>query len=70
MMPLDLAGVGEENVIRKIMGNQEIRKHIQELGFVPGERVVVVSAAGRNMIVKVKETRVAVSEETARRIMV
>ena len=70
MMPLNLAAVGEENVIRRVLGNQSAKKHIEDLGFVPGGTVVVVSAMGGNIIVKVKDARVAVSEEMARRIMV
>ena len=70
MMPLNLAAVGEENVILIVLGNQSAKKHIEDLGFVPGGTVVVVSAMGGNIIVKVKDARVAVSEEMARRIMV
>lgn len=70
MMPLSLAEVGEEKVIRKIGGNREIKKHLENLGFVVGGRVEVVTSLGGNVIVNVKETRVAISEEMARRIMV
>ena len=70
MMPLMLAGIGEENTIKKIGGSPEIKKHLEDLGFVVGGSVTVVNALGGNLIVNVKESRVAISEEMARRIMV
>lgn len=70
MMPLMLAGIGEENMIKKIGGSPEIKKHLEDLGFVVGGSVTVVNALGGNVIVNVKESRVAISEEMARRIMV
>ena len=70
MMPLMLAGIGEENTIKKIGGSPEIKKHLEDLGFVVGGSVTVVNALGGNVIVKVKESRVAISEEMARRRMV
>lgn len=70
MMPLMLAGIGEENTIKKIGGIPEIKKHLEDLGFVVGGSVTVVNALGGNVIVNVKESRVAISEEMARRIMV
>ena len=70
MMPLMLAGIGEENTIKKIGGSPELRKHLENLGFVVGGNVTVVAALGGNVIVNVKESRVAISEEMARRIMV
>ena len=70
MMPLMLAGIGEENTINKIGGSPEIKKHLEDLGFVVGGSVTVVNALGGNVIVNVKESRVAISEEMARRIMV
>ena len=70
MMPLMLAGIGEENTIKKIGGSPEIKKHLEDLGFVVGGSVTIVNALGRNVIVNVKESRVAISEEMARRIMV
>ncbi len=70
MMPLNLAEPGEEIMIRRIGGSPEIKKHLEDLGFVAGGTVMVVSALNGNIIVKVKEARVAVSEEMARRIMV
>ena len=70
MMPLALADIGEENIVRKIGGSPEIRQHLENLGFVVGGSVTVITALGGNVIVNVKETRVAISEEMARKIMV
>ena len=70
MMPLTLANVGEESIVRKVSGNPEVRKHLEDLGFVAGGAVTVVSSQGGNIIVKVKESRVAISEEMARKIMI
>ena len=70
MMPLTLANVGEENIIRKVGGSQELRKHLEDMGFVPGGRVTVISAIAGNLIVCVKESRVAISREMACKIMV
>ncbi len=70
MMPLMLTGIGEENTIKKIGGSPEIKKHLEDLGFVVGGSVTIVNALGGNVIVNVKESRVAISEEMARRIMV
>ena len=70
MMPLTLANAGEENMIRKVGGNGEVKKHLEDLGFVAGGTVSIVSSLGGNVIVKVKEARVAISEEMARKIMV
>ena len=70
MMPLMLAGIGEENTIKKIGGSPEIKKHLEDLGFVVGGSVTIVNALGGNVIVNVKESRVAISDEMARRIMV
>ena len=69
MMPLTLAA-GEENIIRKVGGNPEVKKHLEDLGFVAGDTVTVVSSLAGNVIVKVKESRVAISEEMARKIMI
>ena len=69
-MPLTLANVGEENLIHKVGGNPEVKKHLEDLGFVVGGNVTVISAIGGNLIVNVKESRVAVSREMAGKIMV
>ncbi len=70
MMPLTFANIGEENVIRRIGGNPETKKHFEDLGFVAGGTVTVVASMGGNVIVKVKESRVAISEEMAGKIMI
>ena len=69
-MPLTLANPGEETTIRKIGGKPAIKKHLEHLGFVPGGRVMVISAIGGNVIVNVKQSRVAISQEMAQKIMV
>lgn len=70
MMPLVLASVGEENIIKKIGGTPEVKKHLENLGFVVGGSVTIVNTLGGNLIVNVKEARVAISEEMARKIMI
>ncbi len=70
MMPLALANIGEENTIKKIGGSPEVKKHLENLGFVVGGSVTVITALGRNVIVNVKDARVAISEEMARKIMI
>ena len=70
MMPLALAAVGEENTVKRIGGNQEVKQHLENLGFVVGGNVTVITSLGGNVIVNVKESRVAISEEMARKIMI
>ena len=70
MMPLILAAVGEENVIKKVGGKPEARTHLADLGFVPGVRVTIISTMGGNLIVNVKESRIAINREMAGKIMV
>lgn len=70
MMPLTLANVGEDNTVKKIGGSPEIKKHLENLGFVAGSQVMVVSELAGNIIVKVKEARVAISREMAQKIMI
>ena len=70
MLPLSLAQQGEENTIKRVGGNQETKKHLEDLGFVVGGEVTVINSLGGNVIVNVKDTRVAISEEMARKIMV
>lgn len=69
-MPLTLAGAGEENIIKKVGGKPEIKKHLEDLGFVAGGSVTVISAIGGNLIVNVKNARVAISREMAGKIMI
>ena len=70
MMPLTLANMGEENLIHRVGGSPEVKKHLEDLGFVAGGTVTVVAALGGHVIVKVKEARIAISEEMARKIMI
>lgn len=70
MMPLALANIGEEYMIRRVSGNPEVKKHLEDLGFTAGGSITVVSALGGNIIVRVKESRVAISGEMARKIMI
>ena len=69
-MPLTFAQVGEVNIIRRIGGNPEVRRHLANLGFVVGGRVTVVTEIAGNIIVRVKEARVAISREMAQKILV
>lgn len=70
MMPITLANIGEDMMIKKIGGNPETRRFLENLGFVVGGDVKIVSEIGGNVIVNVKESRVAVSKEMAQKIMV
>ena len=70
MMPLNFASVGEENIIKKVGGNPETKKHLENLGFVPGGNVKIINTIGGNVIVNIKESRVAISREMAQKIMV
>ncbi len=70
MMPLSMAKQGESNYIVKITGKDEVRQHLAELGFVVGERVTVVSAIAGNMILQVKDCRIALGCEMANRILI
>lgn len=70
MMPLTLVDRGEARVIRRIGGRPEIRKHLEDLGFVTGGTVTVISTLNGNVIVSVKESRIAISREMAQKIMV
>ena len=69
-MPLTMAVAGERNTIRKVGGKPEVRKHLENLGFIPGTEVTVVSAIGGNLIVRIKESRVAISREMAGKILI
>lgn len=70
MMPLCFAEIGAPNTIKRIGGTPEVKKHLENLGFVVGGNVTIVNALGGNVIVNVKEARVAISEEMARKIMI
>ncbi|MDD6258174.1 MAG: FeoA domain-containing protein [Erysipelotrichaceae bacterium] len=70
MMPLTLADPGKENTIVKIGGSAEVKQHLADLGFVVGGKVTVVTEANGNLIVNVKESRVAIGKNMAMKIMV
>ena len=70
MMPLILAEAGEEAVIRRVGGSPEMKKHLEDMGFTVGGAVTVMNTIGGNLIVKIKESRVAISREMASKIMI
>ena len=70
MMHLTMAEIGRELEIRRIGGKEETRRFLESLGFVMGGFVNVVSMTGGDLIVKVKDSRVAISREMANKIMV
>ena len=70
MMPLVLTDPGEEAIIKRVGGSPEMKKHLEDLGFTAGSAVTVMNTIGGNLIVKVKESRVAISREMASKIMV
>ena len=70
MLPLIVAAIGEENIIKKVGGSAEMKKHLEDLGFVVGGTVTVVNSMGGNLIVNIKDSRVAISREMAQKIMV
>ena len=70
MMPLGMANVGDVSIIKQINGRDDVRQHLAELGFVPGAEVSVVSELGGNLILSVKESRIALDKTMAMRIMV
>lgn len=69
-MPLTIAAAGEYHIIRKVGGDNETRKFLENLGFVAGSAVTVISEISGNIIVNIKDSRVAVSREMAQRIIV
>ena len=69
-MPLTMVKTGEENTIKKVGGKEETRKFLEKLGFVTGAAVTVVSEIGGNMIVNIKDSRVAINKEMASKILV
>ena len=70
MMPLMLADVGEENIIKRVGGSQEMKKHLEDMGFVTGAIVSVVSTVNGNLIVNIKDTKVALDKQLAMKIMI
>ena len=70
MMPLGMANVGDVNILKKITGRDDVRQHLAELGFVVGGEVRVISELGGNLILSVKDSRIALDKTMAMRIMV
>ena len=70
MMPLVMADPGEENIIRRVGGSPEMKKHLEDMGFTIGGAVTMMNTIGGTLIVKVKESRVAISREMATKILV
>ena len=70
MMPITLADIGEEHIIQRVSGRPEVKKHLEDMGFVAGSVVTVMNTVNGNVILKVKECRVAISLEMAQKIMI
>ena len=70
MMPLTFANVGEENMIKRIGGNPETKKRLENFGFVAGGNVTIINEIAGNIIVNVKESRIAISKEMAQKIFI
>lgn len=69
-MPLTVAGTGEKNIIKKVGGKEDTRRFLENLGFVAGAAVTVISEVGGNIIVNIKDSRVAIGKDMANKIMV
>ena len=69
-MPLTIAREGEVTSIKRVGGKEEVRRHLENMGFVPGTNVTVISVNNGNVIVNVKDARVAISKEMANKIMI
>lgn len=70
MIPIKFADIGKEYVIKRIGGNPEVKKHLENLGFTVGGNATVISALGGNIIVKIKESRVAIDSDMANKILI
>ena len=70
MMPITYATPGEEVIVKKVGGNPDVKRHLENLGFTLGGSVTLISMIGGNVIVKVKESRIALNEDMARKVMV
>ena len=70
MMPLTMATTGEENIIKKVGGKEETRRFLENLGLVAGTEVTVISTINGNMILNVRDSRVAIGKDMANKIMV
>lgn len=69
-MPLIFASIGKENTIKKVGGSSKIKRHLENLGFIPGSTATVISIIAGNVIVSVKESRIAISREMAQKIII
>ena len=69
-MPLTMVNIGDESIIKRVGGKEETRKFLEKLGFISGSTITVLSSMGGNIIVNIKESRVAISKEMANKIMV
>ena len=69
-MPLTMAEIGSDLIIQRIGGTPDIRQHLKDLGFIPGDTVTILTTMAGNIIVKIKEARIAISEEMAQKIYV
>ena len=69
-MPLTMMTTCESNVIRRVSGNEETRRFLENLGFVVGTKIEVLSSLGGNVIVNVKDSRVAINRDMAKHIMI
>ena len=70
MIPLTYADPGQENIVKKIGGSPDVKRHLSDLGFTPGGSFTLISILNGNIIVKVKESRIALSEDLARKVFV
>lgn len=70
MIPLTFAEVGDEYIIQRVGGKPEVKKHLENLGFIAGSNIKVINMLGGNVIVVVKEARIAISNEMAQKIMI
>lgn len=69
-MPLSMIGMGQEAIVSRIQGKPDVKKHLENLGFVPGTKIIVISENNGDLIVNVKETRVAINKEMANKIFI
>lgn len=69
-MPLTMVQIGETNIIKKITGKDDVRQHLAELGFVVGAKITVISKINGNVIAAIKESRVAIGDSLAARVIV
>ena len=70
MMPLNFANIGEENTVKRIGGSDEVRHHLENLGFTVGARVTVISSLSGSIIVSVKDSRIGIGKDMASKIMI